>query len=42
MDETYFFPLSDEDISGVIQYDKTIQKSRIKENMEVANETAAN
>ena len=42
MDETYFFPLSDDDISGVIPYDKPIQKSRMKENMDVANETAAN
>ena len=41
MDETYFFPLSDDDISGVIPYDKPIQKSRMKENMDVANETAA-
>ena len=38
MDETYFFPLSDDDISGVIPYDKPIQKSRMKENMDVANE----
>ena len=41
MDETYFFSLSDDDISGVIPYDKPIQKSRMKENMDVANETAA-
>ena len=41
MDETYFFPLFDDDISGVIPYDKPIQKSRMKENMDVANETAA-
>ena len=34
MDETYFFPLSDDDISGVIPYDKPIQKSRMKENMD--------
>ena len=34
MDETYFCPLSDDDISGVIPYDKPIQKSRMKENMD--------
>ena len=34
--------LHDDDISGVIPYDKPMQKSRMKENMEVANETAAN
>ena len=38
----YVNVMSDDDISGVIPYDKPIQKSRMKENMEVANETAAN
>lgn len=41
IDDTYFFFLLDEDIKGVMPYDRPTQKSKMNAKIEVASETAA-